>query len=106
MAPPPSSFREAQWQRGVVHFYRNIQSRAQGQVGDVARMVKAIPAEEDRRSAQDKIREVIDRSSACHCKVPKFSRGQLRQDEKVIAVGASAASAHLTSPVAKQVTRA
>jgi putative transposase len=53
-------FPEAQWQRCVVHFYRNVFSNVpKGKVADVARMLKAIHAQEDRRSAEDKIREVI-----------------------------------------------
>ena len=53
-------FPEAQWQRCVVHFYRNVFSHVpKGKVGDVARMLKAIHAQEDRRSAEDKVREVI-----------------------------------------------
>jgi putative transposase len=51
---------EAQWQRCVVHFYRNVFTNVpKGKVADVARMLKAIHAQEDRRSAEDKIREVI-----------------------------------------------
>ena len=53
-------FPEAQWQRCVVHFYRNVFSHVpKGKVADVARMLKAIHAQEDRRSAQDKLGEVI-----------------------------------------------
>jgi len=53
-------FPDAQWQRCVVHFYRNVFSNVpKGKVADVARMLKAIHAQEDRRSAEDKIREVI-----------------------------------------------
>jgi len=53
-------FPEAQWQRCVVHFYRNVFSNVpKSKVGDVARMLKAIHAQEDRRSAQDKSREVV-----------------------------------------------
>jgi putative transposase len=53
-------FPEAQWQRCVVHFYRNVFSNVpKGKVADVARMLKAIHAQEDRRSAEDKVREVI-----------------------------------------------
>ena len=58
-------FPEAQWQRCVVHFYRNGFSHVpKGNVGDVARMLKAIHAQEDRRSAQDKIREIIAKLKA------------------------------------------
>ena len=49
----------------MVHFYRNVFSHVpKGKVGDVARMLKAIHAQEDRRSAQDKIREVIAKLKA------------------------------------------
>jgi len=53
-------FPDAQWQRCVVHFYRNVFSQVpKGKVAEVARMLKAIHAQEDRRSAEDKVREVI-----------------------------------------------
>jgi putative transposase len=53
-------FPDAQWQRCVVHFYRNVFTNVpKGKVADVARMLKAIHAQEDRRSAEDKVREVI-----------------------------------------------
>src|SRR5512141_3256590 len=58
-------FPEAQWQRCVVHFYRNVFSQVpKGKVGDVARMLKAVHAQEDQRSAEDKIREVITKLKA------------------------------------------
>jgi transposase-like protein len=53
-------FPEAQWRRCVVHFYRNVFTNVpKGKVADVARMLKAIHAQEDRRAAEDKVREVI-----------------------------------------------
>jgi len=53
-------FPDAQWQRCVVHFYRNVFTNVpKGKVADVARMLKAIHAQEDRRSAEDKVGEVI-----------------------------------------------
>ena len=53
-------FPEAQWQRCVVHFYRNVFSHVpSGKVGEVARMLKAIHAQEDRRPAEAKIAEVV-----------------------------------------------
>ena len=62
---PPNCFPRRQWQRCVVHFYRNVFSHVpKGKVADVARMLKAIHAQEDRRSAQDKIREVIAKLKA------------------------------------------
>ena len=55
-------FPEAQWQRCVVHFYRNVFSHVpNGKVAEVARMLKAIHAQEDR---QDKLREVIGKLKA------------------------------------------
>ena len=53
-------FPEAQWQRCVVHFYRNVFSHVPaGKVAEVARMLKAIHAQEDRRGAEHKAGEVI-----------------------------------------------
>jgi transposase-like protein len=58
-------FPTAQWQRCVVRFYRNVFSNVpKGKVADVARMLKAIHAQEDRRSAEDKVREVIAKLKA------------------------------------------
>jgi transposase-like protein len=60
-------FPEAQWQRCVVHFYRNVFTHVpKDKVADVARMLKAIHAQEDRRSAEDKVREVIAKLRAMH----------------------------------------
>ena len=53
-------FPQSQWQRCVVHFYRNVFSQVpKGKVGEVARMLKAIHAQEDRRSAESKAKEVV-----------------------------------------------
>jgi len=53
-------FADAQWQRRVVHFYRNVFSQVPtSKVAEVARMLKAIHAQEDRHSAEDKVREVM-----------------------------------------------
>ena len=46
---------EAQWQRCMVHFYRNVFSVVpKGKVKQVAAMLKAIHAQEDRQAAQEK----------------------------------------------------
>jgi putative transposase len=46
----------------VVHFYRNVFSHVpNGKVTEVARMLKAIHAPEDRRAAGAKAREVVER---------------------------------------------
>jgi len=47
---------EAKWQRCVVHFYRNVFTAVpKGKVKDVAAMLKAIHAQEDRPAAEEKI---------------------------------------------------
>ena len=51
---------EAQWQRCVVHWYRTVFSHVPStKVREVARMLKAIHAGEDRRAARAKADEVI-----------------------------------------------
>ena len=55
-------FPESQWQRCVVHFYRNVFSHVpNGKVAEVARMLKAIHAQEDRKAAQAKAAEIVAR---------------------------------------------
>ena len=50
------------WQRCTVHFYRNVFSHVpNGKVAEVARMLKAIHAQEDRRAAENKAIEVVSR---------------------------------------------
>ena len=52
---------DADWQRCVVHFYRNVFSHVpNGKVRQVAAMLKAIHAQENRDAAQRKAREVIE----------------------------------------------
>ena len=52
---------DAQWQRCVVHFYRNIFSHVPAtKVRGIARMLKAIHAQENRDTAETKPRAVID----------------------------------------------
>jgi putative transposase len=56
----PEFFHDAQWQRCVVHFYRNVFSHApNSKVAEVARMLKAIHAQEDAASAAAKSSEVV-----------------------------------------------
>lgn len=53
-------FPDAQWQRCVVHFYRNVFSLVpSGKVRDIARMLKAIHAQENRTAAAEKMAAVI-----------------------------------------------
>ena len=48
-------FPKTDWQRCVVHFYRNVFSHVpNGKVAEVARMLKAIHAQESRQAAQTK----------------------------------------------------
>lgn len=50
---------QAQWQRCVVHFYRNVFTAVpKGRVKEVAAMLKAIHAQEDRQAAEEKITAV------------------------------------------------
>jgi putative transposase len=49
----------------VVHFYRNVFSHVpNGKVAEVARMLKAIHAQEDRRAAKTKAAEIVERLKA------------------------------------------
>jgi len=55
----------AQWQRCTVHWYRNVFSHApNSKVAEIARMLKAIHAQEDRASATAKIAEVVNKLKA------------------------------------------
>ena len=54
-------FPDSDWQRCVVHFYRNVFSHVpNGKVRAVAAMLKAIHAQENRAAAQRKAQEVIE----------------------------------------------
>ena len=54
------SFPEARWQRCVVHFYRNVFTMVpKGKVKEVAAMLKAIHAQEDRPEALAKAKTVV-----------------------------------------------
>jgi putative transposase len=56
---------EAQWQRCMVHFYRNVFSVVpKGKVKQVAAMLKAIHAQEDRQAAQEKADAVVAKLKA------------------------------------------
>jgi transposase-like protein len=56
---------EALWQRCVVHWYRNVFSHSpRGKIPEVARMLKAIHAQEDRTSATAKLTEVVAKLKA------------------------------------------
>ena len=58
-------FPAADWQRCVVHFYRNVFSHVPNtKIREVARMLKAIHAQEDRKAADAKCKEVVTRLKA------------------------------------------
>ena len=58
-------FPEARWQRCVVHWYRNIFSHVpSAKMREVADMLKAIHASEDRPAADKKVCDVIDKLKA------------------------------------------
>jgi len=60
-------FPEAQWQRCIVHFYRNVFTVVpSGQVKEVAAMLKAIHAQEDREAARAKAEQVADKLEGMH----------------------------------------
>jgi putative transposase len=64
------TFPEADWQRCVVHFYRTVFSQVpNSKVAEVARMLKAIHAQEDRSAADAKAKEVVAKLRAL--KLPK-----------------------------------
>lgn len=56
---------EASWQRCVVHWYRNVFTAVpKAKVKDVAAMLKAIHAQEDRDAAEKKAAEVVEKLEA------------------------------------------
>jgi len=60
---------EADWQRCVVHFYRNVFSHVPStRVREVAAMLKAIHAQENKEAAQQKAALVIDKLKAMKLK--------------------------------------
>jgi transposase-like protein len=62
-------FPKTDWQRCTVHFYRDVFSHApNNKVGELARMLKAIHAQEDRPAALAKVKEVTARLSAIKLK--------------------------------------
>ena len=53
---------DADWQRCMVHWYRNVFSHVpNGKVKEVAAMLKAIHAQEDRKAADEKTQQVIEK---------------------------------------------
>lgn len=55
-------FPGAEWQRCMVHFFRNVFSvTPKSQVKEVAAMLKAIHGQEDREAAQEKSKQVVEK---------------------------------------------
>ena len=55
-------FPEADWQRCCVHFYRNVFSHVpRGKMREVAAMLKAIHAQENREAAESKAKDVVNK---------------------------------------------
>ena len=64
---------EAAWQRCVVHFYRNVFTVVpRGKVKEVAAMLKAIHAQEDRQAAREKAAAIVTKLRTM--KLPKASQ--------------------------------
>jgi len=73
------AYPEAKWQRCVVHFYRNVLTAVpKGKVREVAAMVKAIHAQEDRAAAEAKAKAVVK----------KLTQMRLAKAAKIVEEGA------------------
>ena len=58
-------FPDAKYQRCTVHFYRNVLSSVPNQkIGSVAKMLKAIHAQEDKAAAREKAKQVVEKLRA------------------------------------------
>jgi len=69
----------ARWQRCVVHFYRNVfRAVPKGKMKEVAAMLKAIHAQEDREAALEKVDAVV----------AKLERARLPKASKIVREGA------------------
>lgn len=80
---------EAAWQRCVVHFYRNVFTAVpKGRVKDVAAMLKAIHAQEDRGAAMEKAKAVQ----------AKLAAMRLSRAAQIIAEGVHETLAYMAFP--------
>ena len=71
---------KAKWQRCVVHFYRNVFTVVpKSKVKDVAAMLKAIHAQEDRQAAEEKVTAVVK----------KLKKMKMREAAKLVEQGAA-----------------
>jgi len=80
---------EAGWQRCAVHFYRNVfKVVPKGKVKEVAAMLKAIHAQEDRQAAQAKTEAVVSKLEAM----------RLSQAASIVREGAEETLAYMAFP--------
>ncbi len=80
---------KAQWQRCVVHFYRNVFTVVpKSKVKDVAAMLKAIHAQEDREAAEEKVAAVVK----------KLKKMRLAQAAKLVEKGAAETLSYYAFP--------
>jgi putative transposase len=80
---------EAKWQRCVVHFYRNVFTVVpKSKVKDVAAMLKAIHAQEDRQAAEEKVQAVVN----------KLKKMKLAQAAKFVEQGAAETLSYYALP--------
>jgi putative transposase len=69
---------DAQWQRSMVHFYRNVFSHVPAtRVREVSHMLKAIHAQESRDAADRKARTIVEdlRAAKMHTAADLVERG-------------------------------
>jgi transposase-like protein len=79
----------AAWQRCVVHWYRNVFTVVpRGKMKDVAAMLKAIHAQEDRPAAEKKAQEVVAKLEAL----------RLSKAAQIVAAGVSETLAYMAFP--------
>jgi transposase-like protein len=80
---------EAAWQRCTVHFYRNVlKAVPKGKVKEVAAMLKAIHAQEDRLAARAKVEAVAEKLAAM----------KLAQAASIVREGVEEALAYMAFP--------
>ena len=80
---------EADWQRCMVHWYRNVSAVVpKAQVKDAMAMLKAIHAQEDREAADKKAKDVIE----------KFKNMKLAKAAKIVEEGVSETLSYMKFP--------
>jgi putative transposase len=80
---------EAKWQRCVVHFYRNVFIVVpKSRIKDVAAMLKAIHAQEDRQAAEEKVVAVVK----------KLKKMRLNEAAKIVEQGAGETLSYYAFP--------